>query len=206
MRAGATRFEFTKVGAEVGKPLNHFAFNVPENKIRSVLDWAAKRIEVIPAWGDLADPKMPPEIVHFRHWNAHSVFFFDPALNLVELIARHELSNSASGAFNPSEIECISEIGLPTRKPAELAARLNKELGVAAYPRGTSPNFAMGDANGLLLCLMEDQRWGDHTKTPIRWGSFPMEVDFKACESKPFEIPGHPYHVRGVREVDRAAL
>jgi catechol-2,3-dioxygenase len=36
----------------------------------------------------------PPEVVDYSHWNAHSIFFLDPAGTVVEYIARHDLKNA----------------------------------------------------------------------------------------------------------------
>ena len=44
---------------------------------------------------------LPPDIVDYSHWNAHSIFFLDPGGNVVEYIARHDLKNGAPGAFSP---------------------------------------------------------------------------------------------------------
>lgn len=194
--AGATAITFLKTNTKDEGPLTHFAFNIPQNKIRQVLDWTQKRIEVIPAWGDLADPNYPKEIVHFRHWNAHSVFFWDPAYNLLEFIARHDLANNSTGAFSTKDILCVSEIGLAVKNPVSFAKFLNTEMKVPAYPRGTDPSFAMGDENGLLLCLTDGLLWGGHTKTPKHWRTYETEVEIQGSVVKTVKTPGYPFTLR----------
>jgi catechol 2,3-dioxygenase-like lactoylglutathione lyase family enzyme len=194
LTGGGTEVTFLKCPPQGQGPLTHLAFNIPQNKIRSALEWTRRKIEVIPAWGDLADPSMPKEIVHFRHWNAHSVFFWDPAYNLLELIARHDLANDATGAFGPKDILCASEIGLPVKEPVAFAKHLNKK-GVPAYPGGTAPAFAMGDENGLLLCLQEGQVWGNHTPTPRTWRPYKTEVEIAGREALSIAFPGYPYSI-----------
>lgn len=193
LACGSTELEFRK--GHGGKPLTHFAFNVPQNQIRSCLEFAHKRVDVIPAWGDLRDPAYPKEIVHFRHWNAHSIFFFDPALNVVEFIARHGLDFDSKTKFEIGDVQCVSEIGLPTKDPVAMAKRIQADLGVKAYPTGTSPQFAMGEENGLLLCLREGQEWGMHTKTPIEWGAYETEVEIVGQDRRDLNAQGLPYSV-----------
>jgi len=174
----------------------HFAFNIPQNQIRQALDWAKSRVALIPAWGNLGDAAYPKEIIHFRHWNAKSIFFFDPAYNLVEFIARHELKNDESGKFSSTSLLCASEIGLPTNSPEATAKTLHKDLGLLGYPSGTPPQFAMGDANGLLLCLLDSQVWGEHTKTPIRWGRHPVDLTVSGTSQRAYTVEGYPYTIK----------
>lgn len=199
LHAGGTVIEFVKSKRQGDGPLHHFAFNIPQNKIRAALDWARKRFELIPAWGALADPSYPKEVIYFRHWNAHSIFFWDPAFNLVEFIARHDLSNDSKGGFSSSEILCASEIGLPTTDPVKLAKLLNKELPLPAYPSGTSPQFAMGDQNGLLLCLLKDQTWPNSPKKSIKWGVNRTEIELAGTEDKTIQVPGYPFTIRVIK-------
>ena len=70
---------------------------------------------VAPAPDPRAQPAaagLPPDIVDYSHWNAHSIFFLDPGGNVVEYIARHDLKNGAPGAFSSRDILGTSEIAL----------------------------------------------------------------------------------------------
>ena len=40
------------------------------------------------------------DIANFVNWHAKSVYFFDPAGNIVELIARFDLDNKTSETFS----------------------------------------------------------------------------------------------------------
>ncbi len=51
-------------------------------------------------------------IADFIDWHARSVYFFDPAGNIVELIARDDLNDVADGAFSSRQFRNISETGL----------------------------------------------------------------------------------------------
>lgn len=196
IKAGGTELTFTKTSAMGEGPLTHIAFNIPQNKIRTALDWTKKRVEVIPAWGNLTDPAYPKDIIHFRHWNAHSIFFWDPAHNLVEFIARHDLANDDRGDFGPRDIQCLSEIGLAVKDPAQFAKFLNSKAGIPAYPAGTAPAFAMGDENGLLLCLLQGQVWGEHTATPRTWNPYKTEIELAGASGKTLTYPGYPFSIK----------
>src|SRR4051794_9418380 len=94
IQAGQTRLSFLKAPAGAGEPFYHFVFNIPENKVADAHRWQKARTPLLPIPASLQDPKFPAEVVNYSHWNAHSIFFFDPAGNVVECIARHDLRNA----------------------------------------------------------------------------------------------------------------
>ena len=139
-----------------------------------------KRTALVPTPPQLLDPQFPGDVRHFAKWNAHSIFFFDPAFNIVEYIARHELSNTAPDpdAFSVEDLLYASEIGLVVdrREREAIARKVGEHFGLPEYPRGATP-WAMGDAHGLLLLLGNlGDVWGDNSPTPVRWGIFPTDV------------------------------
>src|SRR5262245_7878322 len=87
---GETRITFIQAGPNDGKPFYHFAFNIPENKIVAARDWQKQRGPLLPIPAHQRATALGDDIVDYSHWNAHSVFFFDPAENVVEYIARHD--------------------------------------------------------------------------------------------------------------------
>src|ERR1700752_4024806 len=93
--------------AKEGEPFYHFAINIPANKIEEARIWLLnKKIDLL--W--MEDYKS--DIADFRNWHAKSVYFFDPAGNVVELIARFDLMNEADELFSQDQFLNISEIGL----------------------------------------------------------------------------------------------
>src|SRR5687768_15671945 len=111
VEAGETRLTFVD-GAETADgraPFYHFAFNIPENKIVKALEWQQKRTPLLPIPERNRAAGLPPEVVDYRHWNAHSVFFLDPAGNVVEYIARHDLKNGDPHAFSWGDILYASD-------------------------------------------------------------------------------------------------
>jgi len=149
--AGATPITF--VSADKGRPFYHFAFNIPENKVRAARDWQKDRSPLLPIPQHLRDPAYPDDVVNYSHWNAHSVFFLDPAGNVVEYIGRHDLNNARPGGFGSEDVLYASEIAFVVDDVAATAGRLKAAVGVGQY-RGASDQFAaLGDEHGLLLVM-----------------------------------------------------
>lgn len=191
--AGASRLKFTKVDVDGEGPLTHFAFNIPQNMIRSALEYTMKRLEVIePGPGEWADD-YPKQIYHFHHWNAHSVFFWDPAFNLVEFISRHDLDNSASGPFGPKHIHNISEIAFGAKDGAA-HGHVQEALGLPTYPLG-APAGALGDQNGLLLFFNVGRVWGGASKIRKRLQTHKTEVELAGREAKTVKVPDYPFTI-----------
>lgn len=191
--AGESRLKFVKVEAQGEGPLTHFAFNIPQNMIRSALEYTQERIEVIVPGPQQCDIDYPKEIFHFHHWNAHSVFFWDPAFNLVEFISRHDLDNDAGGKFGPNHIHCISEIAFGAKDGAA-HDHIKKELRLPTYPIG-APAGALGDQNGLLLFFNVGRLWGSTSKTPKRLQTHFVEVEIAGASAKSVRVPDYPFIV-----------
>ena len=150
--AGGTRLTFVGAGPDDGQPFYHFAFNIPENKVLDARMWQRERTPLMPIPERLRDPRFD-DLVDFRHWNAHSVFFFDPGGNVVEYIARHDLKNAAPGGFGSEDILYASEIGLIVDDVPATASKLREVAGVEQYRGGDDQFMAMGDERGLLLVM-----------------------------------------------------
>ena len=132
------------------KSIYHFAFNIPENKIESALEWTKKRTQVV---------NKGREIFHFESWNAHALYFFDPAGNIVEFIARHTLANSTKGSFSIKEVLYASELGMVVEDVPRAVADIDKNLGMKPY-KGTSDQFAaIGDEHALLILVKKGRLW-----------------------------------------------
>ncbi len=186
-------------GRGSGEPMYHFAFNIPENKIRAARDWQRQRTKLVPTPPQLIDPDYPSDVRHFANWNAHSVFFFDPAFNIVEYIARHELDNASATPerFGVEDILYASEIGFVVSEAdrEEFARKVGAQCNLHEYPLGSDP-WAMGDEHGLLLVLGRlGELWGDNTETPVRWGTFPTQVTVRRPVGSESPFQGLPYEI-----------
>ncbi len=198
--AGASTITFVKIDPSKGDPWYHFAFNIPENKLVKARAWQLERTELILTPERLRDSKFPNDVRHFRNWNAHSVFFWDPAGNLLEYIARHDLKNGAEGGFTTRDILNVSEIGFVVDDQQQEAKKINNNLDVDVYPKKSSFWWAMGDENGLLLCLPK-RLWGENTDNPRRFDVYKTEATIVGKENKEYRFSNFPYRVRMVRNV-----
>ncbi len=194
--AGLTPITFVKATPEQGRPFYHFAFNIPENKLLAARKWQLQRTPLILTPSHQRDPKFPDHVRHFRNWNAHSVFFWDPADNLLEYIARHDLKNTAPDPekFSTHDILYASEIAFVVDDQPVAATTLNKNLGLQVYPQGSSFWWAMGDELGLLLCIPR-RKWGTPPGKVKTFGVFPTQATIRGQNSTTYTISDYPYDI-----------
>jgi catechol-2,3-dioxygenase len=194
--AGQTRLTFALAGADDGQPFYHFAFNIPENKVLAAWTWQKERTPLLPIPANLRDAAFPDDIVHYRHWNAHSIFFFDPAGNVVEYIARHDLKNQLPGAFTSDDIRYASEIGFIVDDVPAAAATLQKVVGLTPY-RGASAQFtALGDEHGLLLVMKRGQIISFDAPDKKAVTVFRTSASVRGLERTTYHFPNFPYEIR----------
>jgi hypothetical protein len=217
-QAGGTRVSFVKMEPRKKKPAEsetdlrregpfyHFAFNIPHNKVLAARKWQLERTSLVPTPEHMRDPAFPDDVRHFRNWNAHSLFFFDPAFNIVEYIARHDLRNDARNpdVFASSDILYASEIGFLMERADQPKATkvIHEKLGLTGYRDPKESWWAMGDERGLLLCLGNiggrgGGKWGENTPTPVTWGVFETEATVRVpgVKAGAFKIAEWPYRV-----------
>jgi len=126
----------------------HFAINIPANKELEALEWLKARVEILMD-GD-------SEIQDFDFWNAKAIYFYDRDKNIVELIARKNLDNKSLQKFDSDQFLEISEIGLPTVDIEREFIQLNSLTGIKVFDGGFERFCAIGDENGLVICINRD--------------------------------------------------
>ena len=156
-------------------PFYHFAINIPANKIEEARSWLLNRkIELL--WME----DYESDIADFKNWNAKSVYFFDPAGNIVELIARFDLKNETDESFSSNHFLSISEIGLvfPQDDIDQQVGRIIKETGLSYFlKQPPMPQFkVLGDDEGLFIIVTENRNWYPTTRPS---GIFPLEISFE---------------------------
>jgi catechol-2,3-dioxygenase len=156
VQIGQTELEFRR---HTGKlhPVYHFAINIPANKIEEATTWLLQRATLIPA-DDASN-----YIIDFPDWNAKSVYFFDPAGNILELIARFDLKNATEEPFSSRQFLSISEVALVVEageldaKTKQLLTDFNLSYFSKQPPLETFR--AIGDDEGLLIVVPEGRAW-----------------------------------------------
>jgi len=132
-------------------PYYHFAFNIPENKLDEAKGW----IETVTELGKEAGR----DISRSEAWNSDSVYFMDPAGNILELIARHTMDNGIQRPFDPDrDLQCLSEIGMPTRNVAFAVDQL-EAIGIGSYQRRNDSFNPVGDEEGMFIVVQPGRRW-----------------------------------------------
>jgi catechol-2,3-dioxygenase len=193
--AGASRLTFMKAGPNDGKPFYHFAFNIPENKILAAQRWQKERTPLLATPARLRDPNYPDDVVDYRHWNAHSVFFFDPAENVVEYIARHDLKNAARGDFTSEDILYVSEIAFVVDDVASTAAELKKVVGVDQYRDWNEQFTALGDEHGLLIVMKRGRVISFDAPEKKAVTVFRTEASVRGDRRTKYSFPTFPYTI-----------
>jgi hypothetical protein len=153
------------------EPVYHFAFNIPANKIEEAKEWLSYKVKLL--WMD--DYKN--DIANFVNWNAKSVYFYDPAGNILELIARFDLNNENDETFSSKQFLSINEVGLVfsqenfERRNAELQTLYSLPYFSKQPPL---PQFrAIGDDEGLFVVVPEHRNWFPTDKPA---GMFPLDI------------------------------
>ncbi len=165
----------------------HFAFNIPENQLAKAKAWLADRVQLI---HNLAGQ----DEFRFESWNAHALYFYDPAGNIIELIARHDLPNTSDASFSGKSLLAISEIGLTTPDVAATVRQLQSYLPLKVYRNSESEDFvALGDANGLLIIVKKGRIWWPETGVPASLSA--VSILSMDSSGQGFQISGPPYDI-----------
>ncbi len=135
----------------------HFAFNVRPDQLESAISWLEKAgVELID------NPQGKGKIVDFPNWLAKSVYFYDPAGNIVEIIARAAIPRAGNAPkFTAASLTGISEIGIVTDDVPAMREWIagTHRVGAFARQQNTDTFSAMGDDEGLLLLVPAGRKW-----------------------------------------------
>ncbi|SDM66779.1 VOC family protein [Sediminibacillus halophilus] len=184
--AGSSKLVFTGRDAR-GEPYYHFAFSIPGTKFYEAKAWVKRKVDLNLENGeDEAD---------FPHLSARSFYFYDPAGNIVEFIARHSITETEEEAFSTKNIVNISEVSL-TVEDAIAAGEQLQEFGIKERDNepinASSLNFIGERETGVFLLLTQPgRRWIFSNKAaavyPLRL-SLANNVQILVDEYHPFVI------------------
>lgn len=168
-KAGETELVFKETSGDTA-PFYHFAFNIPSNKLNEAIEWMKGRAELL----QTSDNNY---IADFENWNAKSIYFIDPAGNIVELIARFDLKNDTEEKFDSSQILNVSEIGIVTHDVLAFREKLINEYNTFDFTKSVNSKAfsVIGDDNGLFIVVPEKRNWYP-TQMPSQ--KFPFEIEF----------------------------
>ncbi|MDN4491950.1 hypothetical protein [Ureibacillus aquaedulcis] len=127
----------------------HFAFNIPSNTFKEAKEWIQLHTPLLTDQGQ--------DEVYFESIDAHSLYFYDPEGNVVELIARHSVNPIVQAdQFSAQAILSIGEINITTDDLLYIGQQL-LSLGIPirnnAKLDAASLHF-MGESNGAAFILL----------------------------------------------------
>jgi hypothetical protein len=171
IKIGNSDLIFTE--AKEREPFYHFAINIPSDKIEDAKTWLSNKVQLL--W--MEDYKS--EIADFVNWHAKSVYFFDPAGNILELIARFDLKNESNESFSPKQLLSVNEVGLVFKQEEfdQKTAQLLSLHSLSYFSKQPPlPQFrAVGDDEGLFVIVPEYRNWFP-TNKPAE--IFPINIEF----------------------------
>jgi extradiol dioxygenase family protein len=171
--AGTTKLTFRS--SNNVKPVYHFAFDVPNNKLLEAFDWVEKKTEIMYV--------IPPDkIADFYNWNAKSFYFFDNNGNILEYIARNDLDNATQNPFDGKSILSVSEIGLVSKNVAIQCDELSDKYGLSPYSKQPKLDkfIVLGTVTGLFILVEENRDWyPTNVKSKSFWTKVVFETDGK---------------------------
>lgn len=174
--AGST--EITFWSSENVKPVYHFAFDIPNNKLLEAFAWIERKTEILEL--------IPPEkIADFYNWNAKSFYFYDNNGNILEFIARYDLNNKSEKPFDGSSIVSVSEIGFVTKNVAQLSEEMLRKYGLSRYSKQPKLKkfIVLGTTTGLFILVEENRNWyPTHKKAKSFWTKVLFQNDDKTEE------------------------
>lgn len=188
LAAGATRLEL-RVATRGTEPTYHLAFGIPSNLFAEAKRWLAARAALL-----REDDK---EEFFFDFWNAHACYAADPAGNVIELIALHDLGVKRPAPFTAEAILGVMEVGFPVPDVLAAVAEIGEKFGAGPRRNATPhPGFtAIGADDGCLIVVPFGRPWAlgalERTAAP-----YPLEVMFAGREERELQLEGLPYRLR----------
>jgi catechol-2,3-dioxygenase len=147
----------------------HFAINIPSYQIKEAKEWISKLTKILPFHGN--------EIVDFKNWNAEALYFYDPAGNIVEFIARKNLNIVTNQPFSSKSFLHISEIGLPVKDVQNAFDLLNQQCNLQKFSGDFEKFCAIGSETGLFITI--DYKQKDWIPCDDPAFPFPFEMSFE---------------------------
>lgn len=184
--AGQSNLTFQQTEKADETPFYHFAFDIPSNKINEAIIWLTSK--------NISLNLLPnnSSTVFSESWNSTSLYFYDPAGNIVEFIARHSLQNEVLSSFTSNNILNISEIGLVVLDVTSTKDMMNSHLKLDAYKDSNASFAAVGDEQGLFILSSYKRIWlGSEKQAQIFKTEVTIEGDIKGTtylDSYPYSI------------------
>lgn len=187
IKAGHSHLTFARSVVEGASPFYHFAFDIPGNKVDEAGAWLNANgisLNLLPE-GD--------EQIYSDTWNSTSIYFYDPAGNIVEFIARHSLEHVSSTPFTADSLLHCSEIGLVVDDVPATVGLLKSCFAIDGYKDSYDSFAAVGDEEGLFILSANQRVWLGSDK---RASIYKTEILIEGAAAKgELIIEGAPYKI-----------
>ncbi|MBS4202231.1 hypothetical protein KHA93_21710 [Bacillus sp. FJAT-49732] len=146
----------------------HFAINIPGNQFSMMKDWIQNRLPL--------NRENGRNEVYFRSFDADSMYFEDPAGNVIELIGRRK--RDLFGDLSVASFLNISEVSITTPRVANVGEEI-QDFGISLF--GSSNivpdelNF-LGKRDTFIVLVPPGRRWYFSKKMSE---THPLEITFK---------------------------
>ena len=147
----------------------HFAFGIPFSMYKAAFSWLNERVEI------LKDGEK--QIVDFPAWDAKAIYFYDQDHNICEFIARKSIPENIGERFSLNHIFNVAEIGLVTSNIKSIYDKLHQQTSVKMYDGSLDRFLAVGDDDGLLLCIDPKKKDWFPTNDKAEIADFIAEVE-----------------------------
>ncbi|KYG91105.1 hypothetical protein A0U40_16190 [[Bacillus] sp. KCTC 13219] len=168
VKFGHSTIEFNNKDVE-GNPYYHFAFDIPSNQFKEAKEWVKQRTTLLTEEGK--------DEIDFSHLFAKSLYFEDPAGNIVEFIARLNTNPSSNQPFSFESLQKLSEMSLVVKNKIAVAERLIAANIVERDDSEITPDFLsfMGDKKTKVYLLLTNpgRRWLFSDKKSV---PFPLDI------------------------------
>lgn len=186
--AGDTTLVFERAPAG-WNDVYHFAFNIPPHLFAEAKAWLRQRTSLISDSTGADDFSSTPA----SPWDARMFYFYDPAGNVLELIARNklarnELATTALTSFNSKHLLNISEIGLATMNVPETVARIETAMGLQRFNDASETFGPVGDHNGLFIVVKHGRIWFPETGRPAHYAPVTATIINPAHQTYTLEL------------------
>jgi catechol-2,3-dioxygenase len=172
-----------------GEGSYHVAFGVPGNRFAEAREWLAERTDLLTAEGcDRFD---------FSDWDGEACYTFDPAGNVIELIALHGL-NDADTFAGSAGITCVAELGLPVPDVLAVADELERAVGISTWD-GDPPSAgfsAIGARGASFIVVPAGRNWFPTDQPNV---VAPLTARIEVGRDVAVEPDGTPYRLEFTR-------
>ncbi len=189
VQAGSTLIEFKQPEPRLQSsdiPYYHIAWAIPENKFALAKAWLQERTQL------LRHPDGRDEF-HFRRVNRHGVYFADPAGNILELIARHNLSDGTDGPFTLADILYVNHFGFVVDDVAKTIAQIHQSLHIELNDKPYDQFATLGDEHRHIVLVSRKRLWLPELVRPAE--VFASKAVLHGTPERSTDFAGYPYRI-----------